>query len=113
MLKGFVPPRPEDAGKCLRMGWWRGLTLGDLLDRAAVLYPDKEALVDDRRRMTYSQLKDAVDRPPWGFRALASAMAIVFSSNCPTGVSSSLRFTRFQCSTLPPSCSCPVIRSLR
>jgi non-ribosomal peptide synthetase component E (peptide arylation enzyme) len=30
-----------------RLRWWSGLTFGDLLDRAADVYPHKEALVDD------------------------------------------------------------------
>lgn len=62
VVEGFVPPRQEDADKYLQMGWWRGITLGDILDRAAALYPDKEALVEDRSRLTYSQLREMVDR---------------------------------------------------
>ena len=44
-LDGFTPYRPEDAALYQRKRWWLGLTLGDLLDRAADLHPDREALV--------------------------------------------------------------------
>jgi len=54
LLKGFTPYRKEDAEKYNRLGWWPGLTLGALLDKAADIYPNKEALLDDQSRLTYS-----------------------------------------------------------
>jgi 2,3-dihydroxybenzoate-AMP ligase/mycobactin salicyl-AMP ligase len=42
--------------------WWLGMTLSDLLNKAADLYPRKEALIDDRTRLTYAGLRDRVDR---------------------------------------------------
>ena len=45
-LAGFVPHRQEDADKYIERRWWAGLTLGDILDKAADIYPDHEALVD-------------------------------------------------------------------
>ncbi|MFC2020293.1 (2,3-dihydroxybenzoyl)adenylate synthase [Chloroflexota bacterium] len=57
----------EDEGKYIRMGWWLNITLGDMLDKAAELCPDKEALVDDRSRLTYAQLRDKTDRLAIGF----------------------------------------------
>jgi 2,3-dihydroxybenzoate-AMP ligase len=62
LLKGFTPYRKEDAEKYNRLGWWPGLTLGDLLDKAADIYPNKEALVDDQSRLTYSQVRERTDR---------------------------------------------------
>jgi non-ribosomal peptide synthetase component E (peptide arylation enzyme) len=47
LLKGFTLYKKEDAKKYNRLGWWAGLTLGDILDKAADIYPNKEALVDD------------------------------------------------------------------
>ena len=44
-IDGFTPYRPEDAALYRRKRWWLGLTLGDVLDRAADLHPDREALV--------------------------------------------------------------------
>jgi 2,3-dihydroxybenzoate-AMP ligase len=62
LLKGFTPYKKEDAEKYNRLRWWAGLTLGDLLDKAADIYPDKEALVDDRSRLTYSEVRERVNR---------------------------------------------------
>ncbi len=70
VVEGFVPPRQEDADKYLRMGWWRGITLGDILDRAASLHSDKEALVEGKSRLTYTQLKETVDRLAIGLSRL-------------------------------------------
>jgi 2,3-dihydroxybenzoate-AMP ligase len=42
--------------------WWPGLTLGDVLDRVADIFTNKEALVDDRVRLTFGQLRENVDR---------------------------------------------------
>jgi len=46
--------------------WWLGLTIGDILDRNADLYPDKEALVCNDLRYTYSELQDCCDRMAYG-----------------------------------------------
>jgi 2,3-dihydroxybenzoate-AMP ligase/mycobactin salicyl-AMP ligase len=62
LLKGFTPYEKEDAEKYNRLRWWAGLTLGDLLDKAADIYPNKEALVDDKSRLTYSQAREMVNR---------------------------------------------------
>jgi 2,3-dihydroxybenzoate-AMP ligase/mycobactin salicyl-AMP ligase len=62
MLKGFTPYKKEDVAKYHRLRWWTGLTLGDLLDKAADIYPNKEALVDGRSRLTYSQVRQVVNR---------------------------------------------------
>ncbi|MBI2851121.1 MAG: AMP-binding protein [Chloroflexi bacterium] len=70
LVDGFVQPKAEDTEKYLRMGWWRNITLGDVLDKAAALHPDKEALVDDRCRLNYSQLKESVDRLAIGLSGL-------------------------------------------
>ncbi|MBI2830404.1 MAG: AMP-binding protein [Chloroflexi bacterium] len=69
-LEGFVEPRKEDLEKYIRMGWWQNITLGDVLDKAAELYPGKMALIDDRNRLTYSELRDRVDRLAIGLMKL-------------------------------------------
>jgi len=61
-LEEFTAHQKEDAEKYIKFRWWLGVTLGDMFDKATDLYPDKEALVDDRSRLTYSQLRDKVDR---------------------------------------------------
>jgi 2,3-dihydroxybenzoate-AMP ligase len=62
LLEGVTAYRDEDAERYVRLGWWRGLTLGDLLDRAADIHPDKEAFIDLENRLTYSQARDRADR---------------------------------------------------
>ena len=61
-LEGFTPYKGEDAEKYTKFRWWPGLTLGDMLDRAADIYPHKEAFVDGKRRLTYSQVRQNVNR---------------------------------------------------
>ncbi|OGP93651.1 MAG: hypothetical protein A2156_15900 [Deltaproteobacteria bacterium RBG_16_48_10] len=62
LLDGFTPYRTEDAEKYNRLRCWGGLTFGDILDRAADWYPDKEAFVDGASRLTFSQARDRVNR---------------------------------------------------
>jgi len=69
-LKGFAAYKKEDAEKYSRLGWWAGLTLGDLIDKAADIYPNKEALVDDQSRLTYSQVRGMTDRLAIGLMEL-------------------------------------------
>lgn len=61
-LAGWVPYREEDAEKYNRLRWWAGRTFGDLLDKAADIYPEREALVDHDRCFTYAQVREQVDR---------------------------------------------------
>jgi 2,3-dihydroxybenzoate-AMP ligase/mycobactin salicyl-AMP ligase len=46
------------------------MTLGEMFDKGADLYPNKEALVDDENRLTYLQLREKVDRLAVGFMKL-------------------------------------------
>ncbi len=62
----FPRHREEDIRKYDKYRWWLGVTLGDLLDKAADLYPRKEALIDDRVRLTYGELRERVDRVAMG-----------------------------------------------
>lgn len=61
-LDGFVPYDEQDAEKYNRLRWWPGMTLGDLLDKAADVYPDKEAFVDSTTRLTCAQAREKADR---------------------------------------------------
>lgn len=60
-LEGFTPYEKDDAERYNRLRCWPGITLSDLLDKAAEAYPEKEAFVDTRSRLTYSQAKEKVD----------------------------------------------------
>ena len=48
----------EDAQKYSQYRWWLGMTLGDVLNKTADVFPEKEAIVDDRVRLTYSELRE-------------------------------------------------------
>ena len=62
MLEGTVPYKKKDIKKYRSKRWWLGLTLGDMFDRATDLYPKKEAVVDEKSRYTFGQLREKVDR---------------------------------------------------
>jgi 2,3-dihydroxybenzoate-AMP ligase len=66
-LQGFTPYKEEDAEKYNRLRWWAGLTYGDILDKAADIYPDKEALVEGQTRLTYSQVQGKINKLAIGF----------------------------------------------
>ena len=70
MLDGFVPYKKEDVEKYEKFRWWPGLTLGGLLDKAADIYPDKEAFVDEQSRFTYAQARDKTNRLAVGLLGL-------------------------------------------
>lgn len=56
------PYKKEDIDDYLRSGWWRGITLDLLLDRAAESFPSQEAVVDDKTRLTYAELLQTVEK---------------------------------------------------
>ncbi len=63
-LEGFTPYDPELAKLYDKKRWWLGLTMGDTLDRAADMYPGKEAVVEadgKERRYTYAELRAEAD----------------------------------------------------
>ena len=52
----------EQIEEYTRKRWWLGLTLGDVLDRIADVFPNREALVDDRVRLTFGEVRERVER---------------------------------------------------
>lgn len=70
LLEGFQPYREEDIKKYIDKRWWRGLTLGDIIDRAADMHPDKEAFVDRTSRYTYGQAREKADKLALGLMRL-------------------------------------------
>lgn len=67
MLDGCSPWPKELADRYIEKGYWENITLGDLLDRSARFFRDKEALVGfspvaGEVRDTYGDLKRKVDR---------------------------------------------------
>lgn len=61
-LDGFIPYKEELIREYTEGGGWLNLSYGDLLDRAAARHPQRIAVVDDRIRLTYQELKDKVER---------------------------------------------------
>jgi 2,3-dihydroxybenzoate-AMP ligase len=59
MLKGCTPWPPEFARRYRDAGYWEGLSLWAMLERAIDRWPDKIALVHGPRRMTYAELGTA------------------------------------------------------
>ena len=66
----FPKHKARDARQYSRNRWWLGLTLGGILDRTADVFPNKEALVDDRVRLTYYELRNKVDHLAMGLMNL-------------------------------------------
>jgi len=62
MLEGTNPFPKEFVKLYNEKRWWLGIPLGEMLDRSCDLYPYKEALVAERVRLTYRQLKEWTDR---------------------------------------------------
>lgn len=50
-----------------REGYWRSTTISDYWEQNARLYPDREAMVDSRVRLSWSQAKVWIDRLALGF----------------------------------------------
>jgi 2,3-dihydroxybenzoate-AMP ligase len=61
-LEGAVPYPAERIREYVERGWWQNLTFGDVLDRSAALQAHRTAVVDQRSRFTYAQLRERVDR---------------------------------------------------
>ncbi|HEX2967004.1 MAG TPA: AMP-binding protein [Syntrophorhabdaceae bacterium] len=53
--------KPEQTEFYSKKRWWLGLTLGDTLDRIADVFPNKEALVDDKTRFTWSEVREKAE----------------------------------------------------
>lgn len=67
---GFPKHKKKDADRYTKYRWWLGMPLGDLIDRAADVFPRREAVVDDRVRITYAVLRERVDRLAVGLMRL-------------------------------------------
>jgi 2,3-dihydroxybenzoate-AMP ligase len=66
-ISAYPKHREEDAQMYRKHKWWLGLTHGDLLDRFADVFPNKEAVVDDRVRLTAAELREKANRLAVGF----------------------------------------------
>ncbi|MHB8334975.1 MAG: AMP-binding protein [Acidimicrobiales bacterium] len=69
-----------------RQGYWIGRTVTDYLDEATARTPDKVAIVDSRRQVTYSQLRAEVDRFAAGLLELGITGGDVVSFQVPNWI---------------------------
>ncbi|MBW1801845.1 MAG: AMP-binding protein, partial [Deltaproteobacteria bacterium] len=70
LLEGFTPYKKEDTEMYIKRRWWTGMTLGDMLDRAADVHPNREAFVDGTTRLTFSRARDLTNRLAIGLNGL-------------------------------------------
>jgi acyl-CoA synthetase (AMP-forming)/AMP-acid ligase II len=62
MIEVPRPPTPQDIEKFRANGWWKDQTFSEILERRAREAPEREALSDARRRITYGELWREVNR---------------------------------------------------
>ncbi len=62
MLQGCTAWPEETARRYRQQGYWAGITLYGMLLRSAAAAPDRVALVDGARRVTYAELRIAIDK---------------------------------------------------
>ncbi|MER7013769.1 (2,3-dihydroxybenzoyl)adenylate synthase [Saccharopolyspora sp. NPDC000359] len=60
---------PEFADRYRAAGYWRGYTFGQMLRERAAEHPDRTAVVDGERRVSYGELDVRADRLAAGLRA--------------------------------------------
>jgi non-ribosomal peptide synthetase component E (peptide arylation enzyme) len=71
--------------KYRKQGYWSDVTTSDLWERNARDYPDKEALVDSRTRLTWREANEWIDRLALGFLELGigkDQLVVVQLPNC-------------------------------
>ena len=66
------PPRFTDemVTEYMEKGYWDNLTFAEIWDRNAEKYPEKEAIVDSKTRITWSKAKQLIDRLALGLMEL-------------------------------------------
>jgi acyl-CoA synthetase (AMP-forming)/AMP-acid ligase II len=62
MIEAPRPPSPETIAEYRRRGWWGDRTFADILEARAAATPDREAMADERRRISYGALWAEVKR---------------------------------------------------
>jgi 2,3-dihydroxybenzoate-AMP ligase len=80
MLAGCTPWPEALAEKYRAKGYWEGLTVPEAIERTIRAVPDKTALVDGERRITYAELGRRVDRLAYAFvrQGLAPQDRVIF-----------------------------------
>jgi non-ribosomal peptide synthetase component E (peptide arylation enzyme) len=62
MIEVPRPPSAQDVAKYRAKGWWKDQTFSQILEKRGRETPDREAMSDARRRITYGQLWAEVQR---------------------------------------------------
>jgi len=62
MLDGFTPWPALMRDALIKDGWWENRGIADMVAATAAAYPDKIALIQEPRKLTYAQLCEQVDR---------------------------------------------------
>lgn len=62
IIKGWCSYTEEECKRYSEKGFWHNLTVGDLLDRNADLYPDKLAFADEKARVTWKETQHRANR---------------------------------------------------
>lgn len=62
IIRGWCPYTDEEIRRYVSRGFWRNLTVGDLVDRNAALFPDKLAFADERAEVSWKEFRTMVDR---------------------------------------------------
>ena len=62
MIEAPRPPSRKDAERYRAQGWWKDQRFSEILKARAIATPDREAMSDARRRITYGQLWAEVKR---------------------------------------------------
>ena len=62
MIEAPRPPSQAAIDEYTAKGWWRDRAFFEVIERHAKEHPQREAMVDNRRRITYAQLWAEVKR---------------------------------------------------
>lgn len=101
---------PELLEKYIRTEFWKSETMAEVWDRNARQYPDREGLIDSKRRLTWSQAKQWIDRVVIGFLDLGIKRDELIVIQLPNSVE--LCMLRVVCEKAGVLCL-PVLRTLR
>ncbi|MDP2643523.1 MAG: AMP-binding protein [Desulfobacterales bacterium] len=70
VIKGWHPFSQQEIDAYVSRGIWHNLTFGDILDRNTASIPDKVAVIDDTRQVTWQELGQQTDRLAIHFKKL-------------------------------------------
>ena len=70
IIEGWHPFTQEEIATYVSKGLWYNLTFGDILDRNAESIPDKIAVLDDTKEVTWRELRQGSDRLALHFKKI-------------------------------------------